>query len=144
MRSIILSLMLVGAASAAERGVPVYVSSDGIEDTLLENSFVCKSAMDLLNTKEVVLAKMAERDISEISKQLQTGNCDVYYAERDVTIRRVVRGYIIGTDGERTAEILLEIKEGEDVLGWTESVNLLDSAPLYEEAKRRMNEDLRR
>ena len=143
MRYIILSLLLIGTAHAAERGVPVYVSSDGIPDTLLENSFVCQSAMDLLDTKEIVLARIAERDVSEISKQLSTGNCTIYYAERDVVVRRVVRGSIIGTDGEPTAEILLEIKEGEDVLGWTESVNLMNLAPLYEEAKRRRNEDLR-
>lgn len=140
MRSILLCLAFVSSAHAAGLvGIPVQLNGNP-PDTLMASSFVCAEPETIVTLKEQVLTTYnSGADLTDLQDRLRKGDCDVTNEDQPAIVVRMVRGWFKGLDGERSNEILLELEHEGRVIGWTESVNLLESAKLYEQAKARMN-----
>lgn len=140
MRRILLCLAFVSSAHAAGlTGIPIQVNGN-LPDTLMGSSFVCAEPRTLVDLKEQVFASYnAGTELTKLQELIRQGNCEVTNADQPATIVRVVRGWFKGVDGERSNEILLEVEHEGRLIGWTESVNMLEAAKLYEQAKTRMN-----
>lgn len=135
MRALIVALMLCSAVQAAELEAPKPVTA--VKDVLLTDSLYCNDPQTLLITKEKVLSKYVQRDISDIVQVMKTAQCDVQLdKEVEVEIRRSAYGRLIGIGGEPETEILVEVFHNGELLGWTESVNLKNSALQYERMKK--------
>lgn len=138
-----LALSFQSVYSATLDGVPITLPSGGIEDNLMEDSLICDSARVLIDTKETTLMNYATKNISEITRQIENGNCDVVFSRlQGVVIKRLVRGYLTGINGDLSSEILLEIEHNGETLGWTESLNVEFASGMYEDAKKRMDAEL--